>query len=375
MKKGLAILSILLIIGAIYAIRVGAVREGKNQKKLVVLARQYSEERKIEVAKILNLNIYGKIFQQRDIEALIIGDGVGQSEGASSSDDKWFNIIKKDVKQKYKSNMTTHLITGESTTAVSAWAQLNSSKLTEKYDIAFICLGQNDQFTIKPEQFKSFYESIIIKLKIINPKIEIIPIMENTFRQYNEYSNAIVDLSKHYNLQYADTIQAFNSLEQPYESLIKDVVHPNDSGYRYYASTIEKIINDNYTANKKTDINYSVLYQGAKKLNNFIYNIPTEANNGFALDNGLISNKVGDALTFNTTNSVAIINFLRQPSGGKFKVFIDDKLMEEIDTNKTLSVSYSNLISDSLEGQHKIKIEVSSIDNGGIVKILGLSTN
>ena len=87
-----------------------------------------------------------------------------------------------------------------------------------------------------------FYESIIIKLKKINPNIEIIPIIESSFREYNDYSNAIVEVSKHYNLQYADTIHAFNSLEQLYESLTKDVVNPNDKGYSYYAKTIEKII-------------------------------------------------------------------------------------------------------------------------------------
>ena len=77
---------------------------------------------------------------------------------------------------------------------------------------------------------------------------------------------------------------------------------------------------------------------------------------------GLIGNKVGDTLIFNTTNSVAIINFIRQPNGGKFKVFIDDNFVEEMDTNKTEQVTNSNLISNNLEGSHKIKIEVSSID-------------
>ena len=144
---------------------------------------------------------------------------------------------------------------------------------------------------------------------------------------------------------------------------------------RIYATTIEKIINDNYTANKKTNINYNVLYKDTNKLSNFVFNIPTDSKNGFILDNGLTSNKVGDTLTFSTTKSVVAVNFLRQPNGGKFKIFIDDKLIEEINTNKSFESIYSNLIADNLEGKHKIKIEISSIDKGGKVKILGVSTN
>lgn len=375
MKKFLAILSILFIITAVYVIRVGTIRENKNQKKLAVLADKYSEERKIEEARISGLNIYGKIFEERDIDALIIGDSIGQSDGSTSADEKWFNLISKDVKQKYKSIITTDLITGGSTTAVRVWVQLNNSKFTKKYDIAFICLGKNDQLSIKPEQFKIFYESIIIKLKKINPNIDIIPIIENSFVEYNDYTKVIQELSKHYKLQYADTLQVFKSSGQPYESLMKDAMHPNDSGYRYYANTIEKIICDNYTSNKKTNIDYNVLHQDTNKLANFVFNNPADSKNGFIIDNGLVGNKVGNTLTFNTTNSVAIINFTQQPKGGKFKIFIDSKLVEEIDTNKELKGNYSNLVADNLQGQHKIKIEISAIDKAGMVKILGLSTN
>lgn len=375
MKKFLAILSMLLIITAVYAIRVGTIRENKNQNELAVLASKYRQETKNEEARISGLNIYEKIFEERDIDALIIGDSIGQSDGSTSADEKWFNLIAKDFKQKYKSIITTDLITGDSTTAVRGWVQLNNSKSTKKYDIAFICLGQNDQLSIKPEQFKIFYESIIIKLKKMNPNIDIIPIIENSFVKYNNYTKVIQELSKHYKLQYADTLQVFKSSGQPYESLIVDVMHPNDSGYRYYATTIEKIINDNYAANKKTNVEYSVLYQDTNKLTKFVFNNPADSNNGFIIDNGLVGNKVGDTLTFNTTNSVAIISFTQQLKGGKFKVFIDNKLVEEIDTNKELKGNYSNLIADNLQGQHKIKIEISAIDKAGMVKILGLSTN
>ena len=43
---------------------------------------------------------------------MVIGDSIGQSDGSSSADEKWFNLIIKDIKKKYKSTMTTDLITG-----------------------------------------------------------------------------------------------------------------------------------------------------------------------------------------------------------------------------------------------------------------------
>lgn len=375
MKKIIVILSILLIMVAIYAIRVGAIREVINEKNLVLLAQENIKERESEETRISSLNFYGNISERRDINALIIGDSIAQSDGSSNVDKKWYNSIIKNTQKKYNLTMTTDLITGVSATGVRSWVELNKANPTKKYDIAFICLGQNDQFNITPEQFGVFYESIIIKLKKLNPKIEIIPIIESSFREYNNYSNTIIALSKHYNLQYADALQAFNSSGYQIEGLLKDVVNPNDKGYNYYVTTIEKVINSNYKFNKKTGIKYSTFYNNTNKLINFVFDNSPDLNNGFILDNGFTGIKVGSTLTFNTTHSVAIVDFLRQPNGGKFKVFIDANFVEEIDTNKTSQVGYSNLLSDNLEGKHKIRIEISSLAKSGTVKIFGLVTN
>ena len=194
---------------------------------------------------------------------------------------RWSNLVIKDVKDKYKSTMTTDLITGGSTTGIRAWVELNSAKLTKKYDVAFMCFGQNDQWSMTPKQFGSFYESIIIKLKKINPSIEIIPIIESSFREHNSYSDIITELSKHYNLQQADTVLAFNNSADTYESLAKDSELPNDKGYSLYAETIVKVINSNFTSNKKTNIKYKVLYDNTNKLTNFVFDNSPDLNNGF----------------------------------------------------------------------------------------------
>jgi len=371
MKKFLITLSILLIIVATFGIEVGASRASKNEKKLAAAADQ---RRATSLAED-GLNVYGSLSLKKDVNALVIGDSIGQGNGASNENSKWFNLVAKDVKQKYKSTMTTDLITGGSTTGIRGWVELNNANDIKKYDIAFMCFGQNDQWSITPKQFGIFYEGIIVNLKKTNPNIEIIPIIESSFREYNDYSSVIKDLSKHYNLQYADTIMAFVGSSDTYENLTKDAEIPNDKGYSYYAKSIEKVINVNFAAKKKTNVNYTILYKDTNKLNNFVFDNSPEINNGFNLNDSLISNKVSDTVTFNTTSSLAIIHYLRQASGGKFKVYLDDKFVKEIDTNSTFKVSYSNLISDTLTGKHKIKIVVSSVNKGGTVNILGLATN
>jgi len=375
MKKILVTLSILLIIVAIYGIGIGASNANKKERKLTAIAEQHREEGVTEGTKILSLNVYENLMQKRDINALVIGDSIGQSNGASNENSKWFNLIAKDVNNKYKSTMTTDLMTGGSTTGVRGWVELNNADATKKYDIAFMCFGQKDQWSVTPKQFGVFYESIIIKLKKTNPNIEIIPIIESSFREYNEYSSVIKELSKHYNLQVADTIHTFTSSNQIYENLVKDAEIPNDKGYSYYAKTIEKIIDNNYAAKKKTNINYSVLYKDANKLSKFVFNKTPKSNNGFTINDEIVGGELSNSVTFDTTKSVAIIHYLRQPNGGKFKIYLDGNLVKEVDTNSTYKASYSELISDNLEGGHKIKIQVSSINKGGTVKILGLATN
>ncbi|HEY8805529.1 MAG TPA: SGNH/GDSL hydrolase family protein [Clostridium sp.] len=375
MKKIVVTLSMLLIIVAIWGIGVGASRANKNEKKLTALAQQNSDGNLTDNEVTSSLNVYEELRQNQDINALVIGDSIGQSNGSSNDNAKWFNLIAKDVKEKYKSTMTTDLVTGGSTTGIRAWVELNNDKATKQYDVAYLCFGQKDQWSITPEQFGNFYESIIIKLKKTNSNIEIIPIIESSFREYNAYSKVINELSKHYNLQVADTILAYTSSNQTYENLTTDIEIPNDKGYSYYAKTVEKVINDNYKAKKKTSNKHSVLYKNANKLNTFVFDSSPNTNNGFAIDNGIVGDKLTNTLTFNTTSSVAIIHYLRKPNGGKFNVYLDGNLVKAIDTNSTYKASYSDLISDNLKGKHITKIGVSSINQGGTVKILGLATN
>ena len=375
MKKNIVVSCMFLVVVVSFISVVVIIRNKTNAKENLVLAQKQTEIKRGEVGRISDLNFYQKLHQKKDINALIVGDSIAQSTGTSNFHEKWINVVIKDVQKKYRSTITTDPITGGSTTGVRAWVELNNAKLTKRYDVVFICLGQNDQYNIKPKQFGMFYESIIIKLKKLNPNIEIIPIIESSFRQYNDYSKVIEDLAEHYNLQYADTVRAFNNSGKLYSYLSNDLVHPNGKGYVYYAKTIEKVIDNNYLSNKKTDIDYSVLYNNSKKLTDFVFDNSPDLNNGFTIENGFIGNKVSENLTFNTTKSVAIIHFLRKPKGGKFKVFIDDNFIKEINTNSTFQVSYSDLIAYNLRGNHEIRIEISNIIKKGSVKILGLVTN
>ena len=163
MKKIVVTLSMLLIIVAIWGIGVGASRANKNEKKLTALAQQNSDGNLTDNEVTSSLNVYEELRQNQDINALVIGDSIGQSNGSSNDNAKWFNLIAKDVKEKYKSTMTTDLVTGGSTTGIRAWVELNNDKATKQYDVAYLCFGQKDQWSITPEQFGNFYESIIIK--------------------------------------------------------------------------------------------------------------------------------------------------------------------------------------------------------------------
>ena len=375
MKKVLSVLTILLIVVGIFAIGFGVKRANKNEKALAAISQERREESATIDAKVSNLNFYGNLSENRDVNALIIGDSMSQSTGSSDNDKKWSNLLIKDIKSKYKSTMATDLITGDSTTGVRAWVELNKNKLTKKYDVAFLCFGQNDQWSTTPKQFGTYYESIIINLKKTNPNIEIIPIIESSFREHNSYSDIIIVLSKNYNLQQADTLLAFTNSGNTYNELAEKTELPNDKGYSLYAQTIGKVIGSNVTANKKTNIKYNVLYDDTNKLANFVLDNSPDLNTGFILDGDLTSSEISDELTFNTTNGVYIINFLNQKNGGKFKVYVDGKFTREIDTKSTSEFSNSSLVSDDLKGDHKIMIRTSSIINGQTVKIVGIVTN
>jgi len=374
------IISIIMILATIVLVIFGNISNKRRQKELATIRESYIAERKAEKEKerIENYNVYEKLKEGKNINVIIIGDGIGASRGATTESSKWYNVFADNINKKYKSSVTTTMLNGENATVIRGWVELNRTDLSKKQDLAIICFGENDNGRITSNQFAMFYESLIRKLKKHNPNIDIIPIIESSIRKDNTYTQVIKKLCGHYGFAYADAITAFKNSQEGYGNLTDDGILPNDKGYSYYAKLLEECISKNLSENKKIENVETTLYQ-CNKLDNFNLNTSPKSNNGFDEKDIFSSSTVGSTLVFESYKDTLIAYYTTDPKGGKIKVYVDNELVKEIDTYLSLSVTKSEIIAENLTGNHEVKFEVSSVKgynyDDGIVILNGLVSN
>jgi hypothetical protein len=119
-----------------------------------------------------------------------------------------------------------------------------------KYDFAFVCLGEHDINILKLDQFQTNYESLLRSIKTSNQNCEIVPIIESSIQIDKTYPLAITNLSNYYGLSLIDAREAFAKSNTPYKNLTSGGNLPNAQGYKLYASAMFDLIKVNVDKTK-----------------------------------------------------------------------------------------------------------------------------
>lgn len=359
--KGTIIL-IVLALTLIIVFIVGTIKDkqlsAKNKAEATISNEAYMKERQ----RISNLNVYQKLKENRDIKILVIGDSIGAQAGRDSDNGGWMDKLGAHLKSTYKCNVIVKNIAVGSTVSYEGYNDFMQRDLTN-YDLVFLCFGQNDKGVLNINDFNIIYEDLIRQIRIKNTNCDIIPIVESSLRQYNDYSNSIINLSTHYCFNYADTIDGFNKSGIDYSQLSKDGVHPNDNGYDIYFNIIKNIIDKNVTDGKSISKDITPYNEDCTVLDKykFIYKKDMDFKN--------------NTYTVNTTGTFVGLSYKGNPDGGKINVYVNGKFVKQIDTSIPLKdVNKARIISDILTGTNTIKLEIVQ-EAGKNTQILGLITN
>ncbi|MBC8063042.1 MAG: SGNH/GDSL hydrolase family protein [Clostridiaceae bacterium] len=376
---------IFLIILCIFVIIGGVNKDKKLEQSNATIVQKVLQEQRIrlktEDERISNFNLYDKILEKKDISILVIGDGIAEGQGVEAEQAKWFNVVKKSFNDKYGINATVSLITGGGTTVFRGWSEYCLGDSSKKYDLVFICFGQDNQNFLSISQYQMFYENLIKRVKSNNPNTEIVPMIESYIKVDNDFTKIIKDISNHYGLKYIDTREVFKQSSIEYDKLTADGVYPNAQGYSYYAGAISKLIETNYSDKRSTKyIETNLLYGDTLKLDKFNFATNFENIAGFEKGNGrFLGSALGSSLTFNSNTSLVGISYIKNKNGGKIDVYIDNVLVKVLDTYLPLEVKYEDVISSKLQGNHKITLKISKTKNekstGTNITIFGIVTN
>lgn len=227
-----------------------------------------------------NYSFYQKLSAGYDVNILVIGDSIGASSGASSSDYYWYNQLAYWLEENYMDgtdfdgDIYVNNISMGGNASYAGYVRTMNLDDDIDYDLAIICYGQNDSET----DFSLYYESIIRAINSKYPGCNIISILESAQISYmeseDEYTDkmvAIQDICEHYNIPVVDTIAAFYKSGYDYSDLTDDDVHPNDTGYEIYLEAIEAVIEEQVEADTGKPEEVSAYSDGVEVFDNFIY--------------------------------------------------------------------------------------------------------
>lgn len=247
-SKVLDISIIILIIALIVVIGVGTIRDKKTlARNMETYSGDSTSSSENNENQATTSNPYEKIKEGKEVNILVLGNGIGLSEGKTDESGNWTSGLSKWLEETYKSKANITNLSQDKATVKVGLEELEKNKDT--FDLAYIIFGENDQKALKPNEFKEDYEKIIKILKERNKNVDIVPIIENSLRKKNEYTTIIEAIGKDNYIKALDMATVFTKDPAPYAKLTtKGGIYPNNVGYSLYFSNVKSLIEANIAA-------------------------------------------------------------------------------------------------------------------------------
>ncbi|WP_349405335.1 SGNH/GDSL hydrolase family protein [Clostridium perfringens] len=247
-SKVLDISIIILIIALIVVIGVGTIRDKKTlARNMETYSGDSTSSSENNENQATTSNPYEKIKEGKEVNILVLGNGIGLSEGKTDDSGNWTSSLSKWLEETYKSKANITNLSQDKATVKVGLEELEKNKDT--FDLAYIIFGENDQKALKPNEFKEDYEKIIKILKERNKNVDIVPIIENSLRKKNEYTTIIEAIGKDNYIKALDMATVFTKDPAPYAKLTtKGGIYPNNVGYSLYFSNVKSLIEANIAA-------------------------------------------------------------------------------------------------------------------------------
>ncbi|BBI34064.1 SGNH/GDSL hydrolase family protein [Cohnella abietis] len=328
----------------------------------------------IEVKK----DLYEKLKSGSSINYLVLGDSIGESDGADNENERWFLGLTKKLHDAYKADVLHEINGTPGGGAFGGWIDyLTLEKNKSGYDMVILCFGQNDQSSVELEMYQANYEALVRKIKTDYPQAEIVTLVESSLSK-EPFVDTIKAISSHYGLLNVDTRAAFRASGKPYHTLTNDGTHPNSEGYKYYTQSIFDAIESKVHSSVITVLPPKLLYPKATLFKSGQRITNWENLQGFELTpEGGIIGKAGASAELSFTGNLLGIEKWADVTGGAYEVYVDGKLINTSDNHAPFRVNWENLLSHNLgPGKHKAMIKVpDEITPNAIINIPSMITN
>ena len=211
------------------------------------------------LGKLDNLaNTYYNLTANKKLNVAFIGGSVTNGTGGTDGY-CWRSDVTDWFKAKFPSATITDTNAGiGSSSSYYGYYRLDEYVLAKNPDLVFVEFAINDTYNSMTETESATYmEGIIRKIRSANANTDIVIVLTGDKRYLtSDFSLAKVH-AKLANFYGIISINVFESLKavvnsgKSWESLVTDVVHPNNEGYKIYANTIEKVLEEKLITSPK----------------------------------------------------------------------------------------------------------------------------
>lgn len=185
-----------------------------------------------------------KKLQKEPINAVILGDSIAVSQGASDPLlTGWDVDLRESLFEKYSNDILWDNKASSGTLVDYCLAR--APEIEEMTDLVLICVGRNDRNYYTPSEFSRKYAQLIRLIKRKAPKADIFCIVEPPMVSADESKfygirKAIRKVSSDYDVNYLNVWSAFPTDQEDLSTLLMDGLHPNDEGYQLMSKYIYK---------------------------------------------------------------------------------------------------------------------------------------
>lgn len=359
-KTKLGMLCIFLFsIGIVIVLYFGPKHHEKELEAILAASHFVENDERTEGQEMLtDSHFYTKLKEKAPIEILVIGDHFASSEGATSDDLSWYNLLALSIEEFFEVETNMNLFPSE-----DIFQQYMEFKLGEHppYDLVFLFYG-NEKAEAEGE-FISIYEAFVKEIIAQHAKAEIISIASHEMD--DGVVQSIKDIASFYGITFVDGKSFFTTGEQGLETLTVDGVLLNDQGHQMYHDKLFNYIRTYSYGNKKID------YPEREEWVN-------EGAELFAKLQLLPLNMVNDSISLNFSGRFVGVVYETGPDHGIFDVYLDGAYIDSIDAyDPNVETTNYTIISHELqEGDHAFTIQESLLSNenalGNEIEVTGL---
>lgn len=303
-------------------------------------------------------DLYEKIKAKSEVNVLFLGDEVAKGLGVSNAADSFVNMLVENWESEYGVDIKGGNYARPDTDSFYGYYIMNSYSRNLIYDLFVICYGAKDE----TKDFEFYYDGLLRSIKNQNPKCEIVCIIEACQDGYNENSAKIKAICENYGGICVDMVEYFSENSIRYSEATKDGYLPNELGCRAYYDAVWEAVDENYKSGRKVPEKTAPLLASSKKFDSFKFVKLSEMT------------KISDTeYEYKTETAVAGIIYYRSYFGKDLKLYVNGKKTGEVSNKMDVNVArqiQSKVISNSIQGKVKIKVDASAADN--VSNIVGI---